>query len=403
MRSPLHLRVLKFGGSSLAGIDLIEAAAERVHSVREAGVRPIVVVSAISGTTNRLLSTARRIHPEPTSSELDRLLATGEMQAAALLAIALAKRGVGARSFSGGEAGIITDDDFGRARILKVDGAPVTAALEAGEIPIIAGFQGITKDGRVTTLGRGGTDITAAVLGVYFQTDRIVYYRDADGIYSIDPKLLPVSGGRIDRLEYDSMIDLAEAGVPILHPQALEVARAHGVELELRSYRESGGGTVVGEGPYPSPLPIWSVCLSPPICLLTLEGLVKETSSLARLAALLDRTDLPLDAALHQGGSNLCLTIQAPDLDGPILKRQVEDFLREEKGVRIQLERNRRRVTLVGTGVTGRKTSTAVEQAGAKLGPPLFTFTGTRHRAFVVPESEGPSWVTNLYQTLIKP
>jgi aspartate kinase len=399
----LILRILKFGGSSLAGIDLIEAAAERVHRVVDAGVRPVVVVSAVSGTTNRLLSAARRIHAEPSGSELDRLLATGEMQSAALLAIALAKRGLRARSLSGGEAGIVTDDDFGRARILELNTAPVAAALEAGEVPIVAGFQGMTSDGRVTTIGRGGTDITAAALGVHLEADRIVYYRDADGIYSVDPKLLPVYGKRIDRLDYESMIDLAEAGVPILHPQALELARAHGLELELRSFRESGGGTFVGEGPFPSPLPVWSVCLSPPICLLTLEGLEAETPSLARLTALLDRTDLPLDAAIHHGGRKLCLTIQAPDLDGPILKRQVEDFLREEARVSILLERNRRRVTIVGKGVCGRKASTAVEQAGAKLGPPLFTFTGTRHRAFVVPDAEGSSWVTSLYQTLLKP
>lgn len=395
-------RILKFGGSSLAGVELIAAAAERVHRTLEGGLKPVVVVSAVSDTTNRLLSTARRIHPEAPGSELDRLLATGEMQSAAFLAIALAKRGLASRSFTGPEAGIITDDDFGRARVLRVDATAVTAALEAGEIPVVAGFQGKTEDGRMTTLGRGGTDITAAVLGVHFKADRIVYYRDADGFYGVDPKLLPVRGRRVDRLDYAHMIDLAEAGVPILHPQALEIAKAHGLELELRSFREGGGCTLVTEGPIPSPHPVWSLCLSPPICLLTLEGLPHDTGTLSRLAALLDRTDLPLDAALYRGPDELCMSIQVPEMDGETLSAQLRDFLREESSVTIGLERNRRRVTMVGHGVSGRKASTAVEHTGAQLGPPLFTFHGPHHRAFVVPESEGSAWLASLHQLLLK-
>jgi len=396
-------RILKFGGSSLATTRLLKAAADRVKRVLEGGLRPIVVVSAPTGTTDRLLSTAREIHLEVPPAELDRLLSTGEVQSAALLAIALQRFGVAARSFTGGEAGIITDDHFGRARVLEVLADPVAATLEAGETPVIAGFQGRTRDGRITTLGRGGTDITAAALGVHFHADRIVYYRDADGFYSVDPKLLPWRGEKIDRLDYEQMIDLAEAGVPILHPQALEIARAHGIELEIRSYREAGSGTLVADGPFPTPHPVWSVSLSPPISLLTLEGLPRDLRVVARLTALLDRTDLPIDAALHKTHEGLRLTIQAPDHDGETLKKQVDDFLREEVGVSTILQRHRRRVTMVGHGVAGRKASTAVEQAGARFGPPLFTFLGARHRAFVVEESEGAAWLTSLYQSLLKP
>lgn len=396
-------RILKFGGSSLATTKLLNAAAERVKRVLDGGLRPIVVVSAPSGTTDRLLSLSRQLHPEAPAPELDRLLTTGETQSAALLAIALSKYGVPSHSFSGGEAGIITDDHFGRARVQKVLGDAVAASLEAGEVPVVAGFQGRTSDGRITTLGRGGTDITAVVLGVHFHADRIVYYRDADGFYSIDPKLLPLRGERIDHLDYEQMIDLAEAGVPILHPQALEIARVHGIELEIRSFREGSSGTLVAEGPFPTPHPVWSVSLSPPICLLTLEGLPRKIQALARLTALLDRTDLPLDTAVHKTRGGLRLTIQAPDLDGDILKQQIDDFLREENRVQTILEHHRRRVTMVGKGVTGRKAGTAVEQAGAKFGPPLFTFLGPRHRAFVVDESDGAAWLASLYQSLLKP
>jgi len=396
-------RILKFGGTSLATTRLLKAAAERVKRILDGGLRPIVVVSAPSGTTDRLLTLAREIHLEAPASELDRLLATGEIQSAALLAIALQRFGVSSRSFTGGEAGIITDENFGRARIVELVADPVAAALEAQEVPVIAGFQGRTRDGRITTLGRGGTDITAAALGAHFQADRIVYYRDADGFYSIDPKLLPWRGEKIDRLDYEQMMDLAEAGVPILHPQALEIARARGIELEIRSFREGGSGTLVAEGPFPTPHPVWSVSLSPSICLLTLEGLSPDIRVLARLTALLDRTDLPIDAALNKTHQGLRLTIQAPDRDGETLKKQLDDFLREESQVTTILQRHRRRVTMVGNGVAGRKATTAVEQAGSRFGPPSFTFQGARHRAFVVDESEGTAWLTSLYQSLLRP
>jgi aspartate kinase len=399
----MNVRILKFGGSSLAGVDLIESAAERVHQVVEGRLRPIVVVSAVAGTTNRLLSTARRIHPDPPGDELDRLLATGETQSASLLAMALHKRGLEARSFTGAEAGIVTDGVHGRARVQRVDTTRLRVSLEAGEIPVVAGFQGATQEGRVTTLGRGGTDITAAVLGVHFSAERIIYFRDADGVYSADPKLLPVAGQRIERLDFESMLELAEAGVPILHPQALEIARAHGLELELRSFRGEAGGTLVCEGPWPSPLAVWSVCLSHPICMLTLEGLPRDIETLARVAALLDRTDLPLDAEIHTTARGLCLKIQAPDTDGPTLHAQISDFLREESELETTLQRGCRRVTLVGTGVTSLKASKAVEQASAKLGPPLATFCGSHHRAYVVSEADGSAWLTSLHQSLIRP
>ena len=395
-------RILKFGGSALAATDQIEAAAAEVARTLARGVTPVVVVSAMSGMTNRLLATARRLHPDPPGPELDRLLATGESQAAALLSIALHQRGLRARSLSGFEAGITTDRCFGRARILEVREGPLRASLASGEIPVVTGFQGGTVDGEITTLGRGGTDITAVALGVTLDADRVVFYRDVDGIHTADPKLLSASR-RHDHLDYEAMIDLSEAGAPILHPQAIETARAHRIELEVRAIVGDQGFTSIGPEAMRDPAPVWTVSLSHPVSVLTMEGLPQDMSMLARLHTVLERTDLPLEGCYQASQASLSLSLLAPDLDGPPLQAQLEDFLREETGLRYSLERRRRRVTLVGKGASGRRVSKAVEQVGARLGPPLATFWGDHHRAFVVPENEGRSWLASLHQELILP
>jgi aspartate kinase len=357
----------------------------------------------MSGATNRLLATARRVHPDPPGEELDRLLATGESQTSTLLAIALQQKGVRARSFSGSEAGIVTDDCFGHARILEIQRNRITASLAAGEVPVVTGFQGVTADGRITTLGRGGSDITAVALAVAHAADRVVLYRDVQGIHSADPKLLAISY-RIDHLDYDNMIDLAEAGVPIVHPQALETARAHQILLEVRGIANNSAYTRISSEGCPPPMPVWSISLSHPVSILTLDSLPNDVRMLSRVMELLDRTDLELEGEFQPAETRgVCLSVQLPDHEGPPLREQMEDYLREENGIRFSLERRRRRVTLVGRGVGSRRVSKAVEQVAARLGPPMATFWGEHHRAFVVPEREGRGWLASLHQELIQP
>lgn len=400
----MRCRIIKLGGSALRSIDHLEEAAARVAAAVEAQLQPVVVVSAMEGSTNRLLATARRLHPDPPGEELDRLLATGELQAAHLVAMALDRRGVRARSLSGGEAGILTDDRFGRARILDVDPAPLTAALAAGETPVVAGFQGATAEGQVTTLGRGGSDISAVALGVALAADRVVFVRDVEGIHSADPKLLAVSWCH-PRLDYDSLLDLAEAGAPILHPQALEVARAHHLPLEVRGLVTNSASTTVNDHGSPGNMPVWSISLSHPISMLTVEGLSADTDTLSRLVALLDRTELKIDVDLRPAGGDdrMVLALCTTDIDGPSLQEQVRDFLREETGLRFTLERQRRRITLVGRGVGSRRVGKAIEQVVEQQGPPLATWWGEHFRAFVVPEREGRAWLASLHQELIAP
>lgn len=399
----MRVRVLKFGGSSLAGSDQIETAAARVAEMTRAGLHVIVVVSAMGGSTDQLLALARRIHPEAPGEELDRLLATGEQQVAALMALALQHRGLAGRSFSGGEAGISTDTAFGRARILDVNPSPVAASLAAGEIPVVAGFQGITRDGRITTLGRGGSDITAVALGNAHGADRVVFLRHVEGVHSADPRMLSLSY-RLERLDYDAMIDLAEAGAAILHPQSLELARAHRLPLEVRGLTSTSDSTFIGGESAVSHLPVWMIVLSHPVAVLSVDSVPHDTGTIARLLHLLDRTDLCVDGCIQStdSRSGLCLTLTLPDLEGPALHEQLSDFLREEPGIRFGIERRQQRVTMVGRGVASRRVQVAIDHVAQRLGPPLSSFSGQRHRAFLVPEVEGKAWLASLHQELIQ-
>ncbi len=397
-------RVLKFGGSSLADTDRIDAAAARIQEVLAAGVRPIVVVSAMHGITSRLLALSRRLRPSASGPELDRLLATGEMQVAALLALALHQRGVVARSFDGGEAGITTDDCHGRARILRVDPSSLADSLDRGEVPVVAGFQGVNSCGQVTTLGRGGADITAMALGRAHQADQVVIFRDREGVHSTDPKLLALTY-RLDRLIYDELIDLAEAGTPIVHPQALEMARAHRQRVVVRGLTEGSDATVVGDESCVQNLPVWSVSLSDPVALISADSFPHDVPVLAGLLNLLESTDLPVDACFQatDSDSGLCLAVTVPDEEANNIRQQLEDFLHDQPRVRVAVERRRQRVALVGKGVASRKVEMAVERVEQRLGPPMGTYRGPHHRGFIVPQSVGGSWLASLHQELIHP
>ena len=399
----MRVRVLKFGGSSLAGSDQIETAAARVADITRAGLKVIVVVSAMGGSTDQLLALARRIHPEAPGDELDRLLATGESQVAALMALALQQRGLAGRSFSGGEAGIITDTAFGHARVLEVNPSPVAASLAAGEVPVVAGFQGTTRDGRITTLGRSGSDITAVSLGRAHAADRIVFFRHVEGVHSADPRMLSLSY-RLERLDYDAMIDLAEAGAALLHPQSLEIARAHQLPLEVRWITSTSDSTFIGTDSAVGHLPVWMIVLSRPVSVLSVDSVPNDTGTLARLVHLLDRTDLCVDGCVQptDSRSGLCLTLTLPDLEGPALHEQIADFLREEPNVSFSIERRQCRVTMVGRGVASRRVQVAIDHVAQRLGPPLSSFAGHRHRAFLVPEGEGKAWLASLHQELIQ-
>ena len=238
------LLVQKYGGTSVGSVDRIRALAERVRRVRQAGNRVVVVVSAMAGETDRLLGLAREVTEDPTAREVDMLLATGEMVSIALVAMALQEAGCAARSFTGMQGGIITDNAHTHARIRTITTTRLQRELSAGVIPVVAGFQGISESDELTTLGRGGSDLTAVALAAALAADSCEIYTDVDGVYTADPNLVP-QARRLDCVSYDEMLEMARLGAKVLQARAVEFAKAHDVPLRVKSSFAGGSGTLV--------------------------------------------------------------------------------------------------------------------------------------------------------------
>ena len=241
----MALVVQKYGGSSVADAEGIKRVAQRIVATRKAGNQVVVAVSAMGDSTDELIDLANQVSPQPPARELDMLLTAGERISMALLAIAIASLGMEARSFTGSQAGVITDAVHGRARIIDVTPGRISSALAGGAIPIVAGFQGVsqtTKD--ITTLGRGGTDTTAVALAAALHADVCEIYTDVDGVFTADPRIVP-SARRIPRITYEEMLEMAACGAKVLVPRCVEYARRYGVPVHVRSSFSDKTGTWV--------------------------------------------------------------------------------------------------------------------------------------------------------------
>ena len=241
----LGLVVQKYGGSSVADAEGVKRVAARIAETRRAGHEVVVVVSAMGDTTDELLDLAEQVSPLPPARELDMLLTSGERISMALVAMATANLGIQARSFTGSQAGVITDSAHGRARIIDVTPGRIRDALDAGDVAIVAGFQGVsveTKD--ITTLGRGGSDTTAVALAAALDADVCEIYTDVDGVYSADPRIVPTAR-RLERVTYEEMLELAASGAKVLMLRCVEYARRYGVPVHVRSSFSPRPGTLV--------------------------------------------------------------------------------------------------------------------------------------------------------------
>jgi aspartate kinase len=239
------LIVQKYGGSSVADAESIKRIAKRIVETRLAGNEVVVVVSAMGDTTDELMDLANEVVPMPTGRELDMLLTAGERISMALLAMAIKSFGVEARSYTGSQAGMITDAQHGSARIVDVTPGRVRAALDSGAVAIVAGFQGFNRGtGDITTLGRGGSDTTAVALAAALGAEVCEIYTDVDGVFTTDPRMVP-SAQKIERITSEEMLELAAAGAKVLYIRAVEYARRHGVTLHVRSSFNNNQGTLV--------------------------------------------------------------------------------------------------------------------------------------------------------------
>ncbi len=245
----MGLIVQKYGGSSVADATSIKRVAKRITEAKRAGDDVVVVVSAMGDTTDELIDLANEVTPLPPAREMDILLTAGERISMSLLAMAIANLGVHAQSFTGQQAGVITDEFHGKARIIDVRASRIRSALDAGNVAIVAGFQGVNPDTNdVTTLGRGGSDTTAVALAAALKADVCEIYTDVDGVFTADPRIVP-SARKLDRITYEEMLDMAASGAKVLMLRCVEYARRTGVPIHVRSSFSGRTGTLVTDEP----------------------------------------------------------------------------------------------------------------------------------------------------------
>lgn len=240
----MALIVQKYGGTSVGTLERIHRVADRVAQTQREGHQVVVVLSAMSGETDRLLKLAHEATPNPDERELDMLLSTGERVTIALLAMELRGRGINARSFTGRQVGIITNSAHTKARIARVTADRIREALGNGVIPVVAGFQGINEQSDVTTLGRGGSDLTAVALAAALKADRCIIFTDVDGVYTADPNIVPAAR-RIEKISYEEMLEMASLGAKVLQTRSVEFAAKFNVPVEVNSSFKEGRGTLV--------------------------------------------------------------------------------------------------------------------------------------------------------------
>ena len=244
----MGLFVQKYGGSSVSDAERIQRVAERIVATRKDGHDVCVVVSAMGDTTDELLDLAHQVSPLPPGRELDMLLTAGERISMALLAMAIQSLGLSARSFTGSQAGVITDSSHGKARIIDITPGRITEALAGGHIAIVAGFQGVSQHSKdITTLGRGGSDTTAVALAAALGAEACEIYTDVDGVYSADPRIVP-NARQLKTVTYEEMLELAACGAKILHLRCVEYARRYGVRVVVRSSFSNQPGTTISGG-----------------------------------------------------------------------------------------------------------------------------------------------------------
>jgi aspartate kinase len=371
--SGMAIVVQKYGGSSVATVERIRAVALRVAEAARAGDGVVVVVSARGKTTDELLGLAAQLTARPAGRELDQLLATGEAQSMALLALALDGLGIRARSLSGGQAGIRTAGRWGRARIARITTGRLRAVLAAGEVAIVAGFQGVNGRRDVQTLGRGGSDTTAVALAAALGAGRCDIFTDVDGVYTADPRLVP-DAIRLTRIGYAAMAELAWRGAKVMHPRAIELGALYGVEIAVRSSLDDGPGTLIGPDTQPEGGQhdrqidaqareetmeqggtLSGVVHDARIARITVAGLPGGPATLARIFGPLAGAEVSIDVIAESTGPDgtieLGFTVASDELATAL---PIVEGTARALGARVAAQGDLAKVSLVGTGMLNR-------------------------------------------------
>lgn len=349
----MSLIVQKFGGTSVASVGHIEAVADKICRFRDQGHDIVAVLSAMAGETNRLAALAHEIMDQPTPRELDALLATGEQVSIALLAMALERRGRGARSFTGGQIRILTDDSHTRARIREVDSTRILAQLEQGNVVVAAGFQGVTESGCVSTLGRGGSDTTAVALAAALEADECQIYTDVRGVYTTDPRM--VDGARLLRqITFEEMLELSSLGAKVLQIRAVEFAGKYKVPLRVLSTFEEGPGTLITLEEQTMETPaIAGVAFERDEAKLTVKGVPDVPGAAYKVVGPVSEQGIEVDVivqnAAADGSNDISFTVKREDAERTlgILEQAVPSIPAQT----VELDTHIAKVSLVGVGM----------------------------------------------------
>jgi aspartate kinase len=352
----MSLIVQKYGGTSVANTDRIKQVASRVARYHAQGHRLVVVVSAMSGVTDNLIKLAKEIMPLPTERELDMLLATGEQTTIALTAMALHALGIPAVSLTGAQAGIITDGVHTKAKILNITPKAVRKLLDGGTVVIVAGFQGQTPQGQITTLGRGGSDLTAIALAAALKADLCQIYTDVDGVFTADPRIVR-NARKLDEISYDELLELASLGAKVMQNRSVEFAKKFGVVFEVRSSFNDNPGTIVKEETQNmESVVIRGVSLDKNQAKVTLVAVPDRPGEAARIFRALGdaaiNVDMIVQTASHGSGTpatDISFTVDKADL---LKARKVLDGIRADVGFReVVSDEQIGKLSIVGVGM----------------------------------------------------
>lgn len=351
----MALIVQKYGGTSVGNPDRIKNVAARVAKHRAKGDQIVVVVSAMSGVTDGLIKLAKEIMPLPTEREMDMLLATGEQTTIALAAMALHSLNVPAASLTGAQAGIVTDGVHTKAKIANIDPSEVHKLLDAGNVVIVAGFQGQTRDGAITTLGRGGSDLTAIALAAALKADLCQIYTDVDGVYTTDPRIVP-NAKKLAEISYDEMLELASLGAKVMQSRSVEFAKKFGVVFEVRSSLNDNPGTLVKEETANmESVVIRGVALDKNQAKVTLAQVPDKPGAAARIFKAIGdaaiNVDMIVQTASHgaSGSTDISFTTDKADL---LKARKVLDTIQADSGFKeVIADEKIGKLSIVGVGM----------------------------------------------------
>jgi len=351
----MALIVQKYGGTSVGNPERIKNVAQRVARFRAEGHQVVVVVSAMSGETNRLIALTKEITSQPTPRELDVVVSTGEQVTIGLLCMALHGAQVPAKSYTGGQVRILTDSAHTKARILSIDEANMRRDLDAGHVVVVAGFQGVDEDGNITTLGRGGSDTTAVALAAALQADECQIYTDVDGVYTTDPRIVP-EARKLDKITFEEMLEMASLGSKVLQIRSVEFAGKYKVKLRvLSSFEDGGEGTLITveeEDTMEQPI-ISGIAFNRDEAKLTVLGVPDKPGIAYQILGPIADANIDVDMIIqnvgHDGMTDFSCTVSRGDYDKAVA---VLEHSREHIGARsIEGDRSMAKVSIVGVGM----------------------------------------------------